>query len=98
MELSFAPQARCESADAARFYEEAQPGLGRAFLVEAEAGISMILDAPFRWRVVHGKFRRYLLKRFPYAIIYTVKDDEVYVIAFMHLSRKPDYWLGRGAK
>src|SRR5688572_28484789 len=45
MELNFAPQALRESADAARFYEEAQPGLGRAFLLESEAGMQTIMAA-----------------------------------------------------
>ncbi|MBU1210392.1 MAG: type II toxin-antitoxin system RelE/ParE family toxin [Alphaproteobacteria bacterium] len=36
--------------------------------------------------------RRYLLKRFPYQLIYRVKGDEIQILAFAHLKRRPGYW------
>ena len=42
-----------------------------------------------------GRFRRCLVHRFPYGVIYAVEDDVVYVAAVMHLKRKPGYWESR---
>ena len=47
------------------------------------------------WRKVKGRFRRYLVQRFPYGLIYVVQEDVIYIAAVMHLKRKPDYWVGR---
>jgi len=41
------------------------------------------------------EIRRCRVKRFPYAVIYFVHDDVIYVLAVMHLSRHPDYWRER---
>ncbi len=36
-----------------------------------------------------------LTNRFPFAIIYIERDQEFFVIAVAHTSRKPDYWKDR---
>jgi hypothetical protein len=33
--------------------------------------------------------------QFPYAIIYLVKPDHVWIVAVMHMKRKPSYWRER---
>ena len=40
--------------------------------------------------------RRRLLKAFPYAMIYEVRDTEILVVAVAHNRRKPGYWRKRG--
>jgi hypothetical protein len=47
------------------------------------------------WRVFEEDIRRYLVRVFPYAILYSVEDDYVLIIAVMHLSREPGYWKDR---
>ena len=39
--------------------------------------------------------RRILVKGFPFAVIYIQFDTEIVVYAVGHLSRAPEYWLGR---
>lgn len=39
--------------------------------------------------------RRAILWRFNYLIIYELTDDAPVVLAVMHASRQPDYWLTR---
>ena len=39
--------------------------------------------------------RRVLLRKFPYAVIYTVRPDHTLVLAVMRCSQHPDYWRGR---
>jgi toxin ParE1/3/4 len=45
--------------------------------------------------MLKGRFRRCLVHRFPYGIIYAVEDDTIYVAAIMHLRRQPGYWERR---
>ncbi|MBX3301539.1 MAG: hypothetical protein KF693_04925 [Nitrospira sp.] len=42
------------------------------------------------------RFRRYLLQRFPYGLIYAVEGQTIFVATVMHLKRKPGYWISRG--
>jgi plasmid stabilization system protein ParE len=89
------PDADEELATAARWYEERQPGFGNAFLDEFERALGRIVAQPERWRKVRGNNRQLNFRRFPYAIIYSVRIDGIYLKAVMHLHRRPFYWQHR---
>lgn len=95
MKLLFDPEALLEARNAAAFYEDSQPGLGKTFLASVEAATEEIVQHPLMWRRIKGRFRRYLVPRFPYGLIYAIQDDAIYVAAVMHLKRKPGYWALR---
>ncbi|MGH7989143.1 MAG: type II toxin-antitoxin system RelE/ParE family toxin [Limisphaerales bacterium] len=89
------PEADDELEAAARWYEERQPGLGDAFLDEFERALRRIVAEPERWRKIRGDNRKLNFHRFPYAIIYNVRPDALYIKAVMHQHRRPFYWKGR---
>jgi hypothetical protein len=35
------------------------------------------------------------LRRFPYAVLYSVRGETVRILAVMNLKRRPTYWIGR---
>jgi hypothetical protein len=39
--------------------------------------------------------RRFLLPRFPFAVAYVIRGDDVLVLAIAHTRRRPGYWRGR---
>ncbi|MFC1617418.1 hypothetical protein ACFL2K_04275 [Candidatus Margulisiibacteriota bacterium] len=39
--------------------------------------------------------RHYLVPRFPYKILYTIKEELVIILAFAHQHREPNYWIDR---
>ncbi|MGH7199704.1 MAG: type II toxin-antitoxin system RelE/ParE family toxin [Planctomycetaceae bacterium] len=39
--------------------------------------------------------RRQSLERFPYRVIFEVRQDEVRILAIFHHSRQPGYWRSR---
>jgi toxin ParE1/3/4 len=39
--------------------------------------------------------RRCMTRKFPYAVLYTIEQDYLLIIAVMHCSRKPNYWKNR---
>ena len=98
MKVSFDPEALLEIRQAAAFYEESRPGLGKAFLSCVETATDEILKHPLMWRRIKGRFRRYLVQEFPYGLIYAVQGDIIYIAAVMHLKRKPGYWGSRTRK
>ncbi len=95
MRLLFHRKAEREIADASEYYKLQRIGLGREFEGAIEAACQLILTNPTVWPVQIKDVRRYTLSRFPYGIIYRATDDAVFVIAVMHLRRRPAYWMGR---
>ena len=95
MRLIFNREAKIEVSEAFQYYENANPGMGRAFVNEVEGTARSLEEWPLRWPKVHGRFRRALISRFPYGIIYTIRGDEILVIAVAHLHRRPGYWRRR---
>lgn len=80
---------------AALWYEERQPDLGNDFLDEFERTLRRIVAEPERWRKIRGDNRKLNFRRFPYAIVYSVRGDVLYIKAVMHLHRRPFYWEHR---
>ena len=91
----FDPDARTEFLDAVRYYEECQEGLGRRFRIAIETAVQHVSETPFLYRSVIPPFRRYLLPKFPYSILYSIEPDHIRIIAVAHNKRKPGYWLKR---
>jgi len=92
--VEFDPRAGEEIYKAAQYYEE-QAGLGDEFVAAVEKGVESIQLFPGAYAVVSGPYRRYLLKRFPYGIIYRYDAETILIIAVANLRRRPQYWLGR---
>jgi plasmid stabilization system protein ParE len=94
-QISFHHLAERELSDASRFYEFESPGLGAAFLDAVEKTCISILEHPDSGVTVLGHIRRRLIRRFPYALLYSIRSDRVRVLAVMNLKRRPMYWVGR---
>ena len=93
MKLVIAPLALTELNDAATFYTlKANAGLGLAFVAEFERTANLILSNPLLGAVFRGNRRRYILRHFPYSIIYQVTTEELRILAVAHHSRRPGYW------
>lgn len=92
------PEVPLELEIAALWYEERQPGLGDDFLAEYRITLDRILSEPERWRKIRGNNRKLNFRRFPYAIVYSLEPDAVYIKAVMHLHRRPFYWVCRQSR
>lgn len=94
-EIEFHTEAVEEMGNAAAYYEAQRQGLGNEFLDEIEQGLHRNRRFPQFWSVYEGEYRRYLLKRFPYGLIYRIDQNRGFIIAVAYLHRKPDYWKKR---
>jgi plasmid stabilization system protein ParE len=95
MTFDFHPEAEAEFIEAVAFYERAEPSLGEEFSLEVRATMRNVLSYPSVWPVLEGSVRRCLVNRFPYGILYSVETDRIFVLAVMHLHRRPGYWKER---
>lgn len=92
MVVIFSESAEAEVKHAAEYYEGEVEGLGKTFLTYLEASVEEVERFPLASRVIGKDFRRFLVPRFPYGIIYRVDQDTIFVSAIMHLKRRPFYW------
>jgi toxin ParE1/3/4 len=60
-----------------------------------ELNRATIREAPERWPGGKNNTRRFLLWRFPFAIIYSEDESTITVWAVAHGSRRPEYWTHR---
>ncbi len=98
--VRFAPEVAAELVDAIRWYEERRSGLGDELLAEIESILPIIGSRPRSFPQLATKspsyeIRRALLPRFPCAIVFLVRAEELRVLAVAHAKRRPGYWLGR---
>ncbi|MBN1361171.1 MAG: type II toxin-antitoxin system RelE/ParE family toxin [Sedimentisphaerales bacterium] len=91
----FIPAARQDIAAALAWYEEQSLGLGLEFLRCLEATLSFIQRYPLMYPAILGEYRRALVRRFPYAVIYEIEPARVVVYAVFHCSQDPDKWKAR---
>ncbi|MBE9582258.1 MAG: type II toxin-antitoxin system RelE/ParE family toxin [Proteobacteria bacterium] len=94
-EIEFHPDISQEIRDGYNWYESRSTGLGEDFINELDSAFDLILELPDTWPVLSKGFRRYLLDRFPYGVIYKIRRESIFIVAVMHLSREPGYWVHR---
>ena len=92
--LRISRPASAEFADAVRWYEQKRVGLGGEFFDAVTDAIEVVRNNPEIGAAV-GRTRSWLLTRFPYRLIYRVRDEDIYIVAIAHTSRRPGYWKHR---
>jgi toxin ParE1/3/4 len=92
---AFHPEARIELIEAARYYAAIQPGLGQRFYAVIDQLIAEAGASPGSFRFIRKPARRHFSREFPYGIIYVERPDDIWILAVMHLRRKPGYWQHR---
>ena len=93
--VAFHPAAQDELAAAARFYEDQRHGLGLDFTLTIQRTYQRLLEFPAAGPPFGRRLRRVLVPKFPYGLLYRVESDRIYIIAVMHLHRRPGYWRSR---
>lgn len=95
MKYRFHPEALNEFQSAAIYYETQQHGLGLRFMSAVQSAVDHIVESPAAGRIFEDEVRRYLTKVFPYAVLYTIENDYILIVAVMHCHREPGYWHQR---
>ncbi len=84
------PEAEDDLKDAFSWYEDKRAGLGYNFLLQVDAGINFINRNPEAHAIEYKGMRKHLIKRFPYKIIYFIKEGKIIVLAVFHGKRDPN--------
>ena len=92
MRLEVLSSAERELRHAVDYYNREGPGLGYELAAEVKSVFDRILAFPEAWPQFSARTRRCIVNRFPYGVIYQIRDRKILVVAIMHLRRDPAPW------
>jgi plasmid stabilization system protein ParE len=78
------------------WYLARSPDAALRFDAEFDRALAEIAQAPQRWAGGSCGTRRFLLRKFPFLLIYRERTGgEIQIVAVAHTSRKPGFWKER---
>jgi plasmid stabilization system protein ParE len=89
------PLAAGEAEAAERWYRERNETAATRFRRELDRAVELIAERPDAAPPYVGNTRRFLLRRFPFFVVYRVHSGYVQIIAVAHARRRPHYWRER---
>ena len=95
MTVEFLQTAEREFFDAINYYNTQAEGLGFEFAAEVSRTISRITEFPDAWTLLSARSRRCRTSRFPYGVIYQIRESVILIVAIQNLHRHPDSWKDR---
>ena len=87
------PDAKEDLRAAIRWYFHIQLGLGYRFSAEAKTVLRRVRQNPYQFPRSHKSTRKALLKRFPYAIYFSLNAERALILAILH-QRRFNPWTG----
>ena len=93
--VSFLPAAKQDYEDALEWYQARSTQAAAGFDAAMEVALQRIADAPELSPLLDDRHRCYVLRRYPYSVIYRVESGDVLVVAVAHARRSPSFWQGR---
>jgi plasmid stabilization system protein ParE len=93
--LDIHPSALAELKSSISWYLEQNETTADKFVEEIDRAIDLVLASPQRWPASDLDTRKFVLRRFPYAVIYHERKSVVRILAIAHGHRQPGYWKDR---
>jgi toxin ParE1/3/4 len=94
-EIAFHPEAAAEFDAALDWYRTKSEQAAGDFLSEVDDAVTSVAEHSLMWpEYVHGT-RRYLLRHFPFLVVYQVNKARIEIVAIAHARRRPGYWSER---
>lgn len=96
MKVSINAHADLELTEGALYYaRKANKFIAEALLSEFERSAKLLAEHPKIGTPWRGHVRLLPLRRFPYSIVYYLRDSDIRVLAVAHQRRRPGFWQGR---
>ncbi len=83
--------------DAFEWYLLRSRHAAEAFLHDLDHAATLISESPEVWPRYERETHRYILRRFPFDVIYREAGAAIEIVAVAHHKRRPGYWHERSA-
>ena len=93
--IRFLPAAEQELLKQIAYYSQARDGTGIRFEAAVRDAVAMAVAYPRGGAPAPKGTRRFLVKSFPFSVVYRASADTLLVVAIVHHRRKPGYWAPR---
>jgi plasmid stabilization system protein ParE len=93
--VEFHEEAAREFLAAVDWYFSRNEVVASRFTSEIANAVRVIAEAPRRWPNYSRDTRKFVLRRFPFLVIYRELADVIQVLAVAHAHRRPGYWKNR---
>lgn len=93
--ITFTSEAEDDSYQGYAWYESRRIGLGREFITAVDACLQLISRNPKLYQTIYKDYRRAVVRRFPFSIIYEGTDSEVTIYAIFDSRQEPNKWRER---
>jgi plasmid stabilization system protein ParE len=91
VEVTYHPLVKRDVIEALRYYTQISQRLAEEFQAELQVLIARAASNPLRFHLTERGFRRANLRRFPYHVLYEVREEALRIIHVRHNKRHPDY-------
>jgi toxin ParE1/3/4 len=88
-------EAEEEIFQALAWYAERSGIAARAFVHELTSMVRLAVGSPESWPRSLEDTRRIVFPRFPFDLVFRVKDEAIEIVAVAHHRRRPAYWRSR---
>jgi plasmid stabilization system protein ParE len=94
------PAAQDDARQAAFYYDGVRYGLGASFLDRLNDALAVIQRQPQSFSPVQPavpgrEIRYYIMRQFPYSVVYELVPGRIVVLAIVHNKRRPGSWRRR---
>jgi plasmid stabilization system protein ParE len=94
-EVRYLPGAYDDFLEALGWYRQRSSRAAAGFQAALEVAFGRIADSPLTYALCDERHRFYILKRYPFSVVYRVETELILVVAIAHSSRAAHYWQGR---
>jgi plasmid stabilization system protein ParE len=93
--VEFHEDAAREFLAAIEWYRYRNELVATRFARKIAQAVEQIATSPSRWPAYSHQTRRFVLRQFPFFVIYRELPNVVQVLAVAHAHRRPGYWKSR---
>jgi plasmid stabilization system protein ParE len=90
--VRFHPAAAQEVESTYGWYAARSPEAAHGFREELRRAIDAVAASPRTWPRYGGRARRYVFPRYPFSLVYILRNETVEIVAVAHGRRRPGYW------
>lgn len=95
MSFRFLEPAEAELLEAISYYLAIRPELGARFEQAVAEAIRSAAAHPERGAARAKSTRRWLVRGFPFAVVYRANESGLLIVAVAHQRKRPAFWAGR---